>query len=173
MPFIESGELIVAGLSPRLRGNLFRDRVYKAMSRSIPAPAGNHAAEHGRRVSDRSIPAPAGEPLDSIPQSQISRVYPRACGGTSWPTVCPNRMLGLSPRLRGNHLRRVFKEILEGSIPAPAGEPTERTSCQAGTKVYPRACGGTGCFVPVRSDREGLSPRLRGNQGQAHVGPGR
>ena len=49
---------------------------------------------------------------------------------------------GLSPRLRGNHLR------------AP---------CRSLGTVYPRACGGTGSFGFIDEVHTGLSPRLRGN----------
>ncbi len=53
------------GLSPRVRGNHFG-------SRAGPGPGG-------------SIPACAGEP-GRVSQSPVGRgVYPRVCGGTSWP----------------------------------------------------------------------------------------
>ena len=51
------------GLSPRLRGN------------HCPV----QAADRGTR----SIPAPAGEPTFGLPSRFQTRVYPRACGGTT------------------------------------------------------------------------------------------
>ena len=50
----------------------------------------------------RSIPAGAGEP--SMPPTRIASitVYPRGCGGTAavWPFAL--KVVGLSPRVRGN-----------------------------------------------------------------------
>ena len=49
------------------------------------------------------------------------------------------------------------------SIPACAGEPDAATPPPRSTPVYPRVCGGTGCFVSAFSVLRGLSPRVRGN----------
>ena len=123
----------------------------------------------------RSIPAPAGEPWHPAwswkgPELEV---YPRACGGTdrtSWqdhghalrmggsipapagePTsgtvavaIRPGAV-GLSPRLRGNHLQGLVRRSTTGmrSIPAPAGEPS--------------------ISATVKQSGSGLSPRLRGN----------
>ena len=93
----------------------------------------------------------------------ISRVYPRACGGTVErfgserddtglsPRVRGNPFLlsstgianGLSPRVRGNHERQLHAEIQHGSIPARAGEPDRLRYRHSRARVYPRACGGT------------------------------
>ena len=70
------------GLSPRTRGN-----------------------QKGRRL-DRggigSIPAHAGEPRIVPSVCTVIRVYPRARGGTLFFGDCNSRVLGLSPRTRGN-----------------------------------------------------------------------
>ena len=77
---------------------------------------------------------------------------------------------GLSPRLRGN-LRRATRPFgLWRSIPAPAGEPHEQAAQVPVGAVYPRACGGTNKNRWLRLIEEGLSPRLRGNQGPKHCG---
>ena len=118
MPFDDDGN----GLSPRVRGNRCRRAVY--------------------RVRRGSIPARAGEPLRKSAGSQVARVYPRACGGTSSP-------------VRSGNDRRVY--------PRACGEPDgPRLACATG-RVYPRACGGTvaSCRKPVMGT--GLSPRVRGN----------
>ena len=52
----------ISGLSPRVRGNHFRN-----LTAGQPP---------------RSIPARAGEPAASLPTVGRTRVYPRACGGT-------------------------------------------------------------------------------------------
>ena len=70
------------GLSPRVRGN----RV------------GVRSAIRG----DRSIPACAGEPPHVSLFCGVQRVYPRVCGGTHTSFPPRYRMIGLSPRVRGN-----------------------------------------------------------------------
>ena len=79
------------GLSPRMRGN----------------PVGSASW-----TSPGSIPAHAGEPKASAQ----ARVYPRACGGTTF---------------------RSDRSCIDGSIPAHAGEPISASYRD------PRACGGT------------------------------
>ena len=94
------------GLSPRMRGNLFR--------RSRLRPCW------------RSIPAYAGEPGRSRCKGRRSRVYPRVCGGTidGWALAAVAH--GLSPRMRGNPRPGVARRRSPGSIPAYAGEPEPR-----------------------------------------------
>ena len=115
--------LTAQGLSPRLRGNP------------------RHHAGQVRRI--RSIPAPAGEPPGDLVLDPMAGVYPRACGGTSSTPTPTIRANGLSPRLRGNLLRSLDITTKTGSIPAPAGEPSQRRDVKGTLKVYPRACGGT------------------------------
>ena len=91
------------GLSPRVRGN----REY-------------HLPDN---AAIGSIPARAGEPHSAQASKRASSVYPRACGGTSDSRIAPHCRLGLSPRVRGNLSERTATNILEGSIPARAGEP--------------------------------------------------
>ena len=92
------------GLSPRVRGNPFRASVLATI--------------------DRSIPARAGEPNCSGSNPGNHRVYPRACGGTTCADTSAASVWGLSPRVRGNHLRRHLRRQRLGSIPARAGEPS-------------------------------------------------
>ena len=110
-----------------------------------------------------SIPARAGEPRRRITSLVVRRVYPRACGGTrttAWttPSTC-----GLSPRVRGNLRCKTPPKREVGSIPARAGEPQGSAGSNAGTRVYPRACGGTATSRATSSLIRGLSPRVRGN----------
>ena len=102
--------------------------------------------------------------------ASLTRVYPRACGGTvnnyeAWIT-----RKGLSPRLRGNHRPDTARVPLERSIPAPAGEPHSWATWAPLWWVYPRACGGTYYTDGMDSTIAGLSPRLRGNQGEGLSG---
>ena len=135
-----------AGLSPRVRGNL--NRVF--------------AGEIGRG----SIPACAGEPGTDFENVLRFTVYPRVCGGTATPPVTCNDLPGLSPRVRGNRWSQTRRQRMPGSIPACAGEPCPPSCTESCTRVYPRVCGGTGGNGHPAPPPTGLSPRVRGNQGE-------
>ena len=115
--------LACVGLSPRVRGNRDGDSSF----RELPG----------------SIPACAGEPCWADPSTAQSEVYPRVCGGTSGHTTMNICQQGLSPRVRGNHACAKDRHPLVRSIPACAGEPTNRRRIGWLMKVYPRVCGGT------------------------------
>ena len=131
------------GLSPRMRGNL---------------------AHYATAPADwRSIPAHAGEPRVCYRVCRVVWVYPRACGGTRMGPDNLKTSLGLSPRMRGNRRPARQSPTHMGSIPAHAGEPGPRSVKVERSRVYPRACGGTGPFRQLGGDFPGLSPRMRGN----------
>ena len=96
-------------------------------------------------------------------QARDARVYPRVRGGTT--AVGGSRMflLGLSPRARGNLLRKVSSNAETRSIPACAGEPPPAGRGNPPTRVYPRVRGGTKTTKSRAGGRCGLSPRARGN----------
>ena len=155
------------GLSPRVRGN--------------PKPT------YAPFSMWRSIPARAGEPADSYRYTATVTVYPRACGGTWSGRAGPSGASGLSPRVRGNRRPCPLRTRRRRSIPARAGEPPgprldifgrRSIPARAGEpddapfrvelrRVYPRACGGTGCPIPSVNRTAGLSPRVRGNHAHA------
>ena len=76
------------GLSPRVRGN-----------------RGGHPVTGG---AGGTIPACAGEPRCQSCKSMSGQDYPRVCGGTDWLMTPDLVNQGLSPRVRGNHVRRMF-----------------------------------------------------------------
>ena len=157
-------QLPVPGLSPRVRGNLDRRRV----------------ADPGAG----SIPACAGEPRAARHRAARLRVYPRVCGGTPPDLIDDTRMLGLSPRVRGNRDFDPQRRGQPGSIPACAGEPSPVGATARSPRVYPRVCGGTSSGSQQRAllgvyprvcggtpmapalcpSKTGLSPRVRGNR---------
>ena len=53
----------------------------------------------------------------------LERVYPRVCGGTDRSHVPRRSRVGLSPRVRGNHVGYELVTYPHRSIPACAGEP--------------------------------------------------
>ena len=120
------GCLVWSGLSPRVRGN----------QREL-------AVHRGRQGS---IPACAGEPRRPAPADQLSRVYPRVCGGT----------------IRVHPIANLDRR----SIPACAGEPSRTDPALGCRTVYPRVCGGTRSRRATTRAAAGLSPRVRGNRGR-------
>ena len=134
----------VGGLSPRVRGNPARSAFSGAMTRSIPASA--------------------GEPHRPGPSPDPAQVYPRECGGTHrWRIYAANHD-GLSPRVRGNRADGCAGSTSTRSIPASAGEPGLSGWRLRSQKVYPRECGGTQPASPQPTPASGLSPRVRGNR---------
>ena len=131
------------GLSPRVRGNRTDIEII--------------------RKGKGSIPARAGEPSCDAFQPRGSGVYPRACGGTCRKSRAHRASAGLSPRVRGNPLPCALHVRAHGSIPARAGEPSALRSACSRSRVYPRACGGTGVTIGAINQAIGLSPRVRGN----------
>ena len=117
-------DFATAGLSPRVRGNHFRDR--------------------RPRLRGGSIPACAGEPWRERPGERRAGVYPRVCGGTIAHRDVRFGVQGLSPRVRGNPACPARPPTAWGSIPACAGEPGWSGPRGTGARVYPRVCGGTG-----------------------------
>ena len=73
------------GLSPRVRGNLFSSIESEPTLGSIPARAGEPHQADSQLSGTGSIPARAGEPVWHRLKKQMTKVYPRACGGTPIP----------------------------------------------------------------------------------------
>ena len=142
---------IIQGLSPRVRGN--------------------HGIARVRLTGQRSIPACAGEPQAPGSERKRGAVYPRVCGGTIVHGQRCDYSGGLSPRVRGNPLCRMWAPTRCGSIPACAGEPATAAASAGYRRVYPRVCGGTSFAARGLSIARGLSPRVRGNQRPARCCP--
>ncbi len=111
----------------------------------------------------RSIPASAGEPCTTEPLRSTKPVYPRECGGTFHGIAGLSLIMGLSPRVRGNHKEEGMIMYHCGSIPASAGEPPPGPCAARRCGVYPRECGGTSRNSRQAAQPSGLSPRVRGN----------
>ena len=116
------------------------------------------------RHRHRSIPAHTGEPPKHAANPCLRLVYPRAYGGTPASHLDRQQSQGLSPRIRGNPRR--FQRLMYNtrSIPAHTGEPIPpRSTCET-SEVYPRAYGGTDRVQRLKTNTQGLSPRIRGNR---------
>ena len=133
---------------------------------------GNRRYAQSFTVHSGSIPAYAGEPAATWIADACPEVYPRVCGGTGAVAAAGDVDDGLSPRMRGNHVRANQAGIIERSIPAYAGEPLPREPGWGRPKVYPRVCGGTASNLAAGTPYEGLSPRMRGNHQRARQSGG-
>ena len=125
-----------------------RDFGLKGLS---PRVRGNRLAVNWHQRQSGSIPACAGEPLQHRYRRYRNWVYPRVCGGTNGHGPFKRKLIGLSPRVRGNHIETLVSRC--------AGEPAD----QMGKWVYPRVCGGTYPGYRMVIKNAGLSPRVRGN----------
>ena len=128
-----------------------------------PRVRGNHRVEGDIGVGAGTIPACAGEPRSGADPLDISRDYPRVCGGTGPRSRGPTTIKGLSPRVRGNPIEAGLDRRQHGTIPACAGEPPVGLIVEMLEKDYPRVCGGTFVVNSHRNPLRGLSPRVRGN----------
>ena len=96
-----------------------------------------------------SIPAWAGQPLTPTDAQQTILVYPRVGGATGRSPAVFHRLVGLSPRGRGNLL-----------VSGPF-----YTMCL----VYPRVGGATDQNSTCFTGSPGLSPRGRGNPSVTNI----
>ena len=132
------------GLSPRVRGTRRSRRSARARAGSIPAGAGNPS------VWGRCF--------------WLQRVYPRGCGEPFSSNVAKERVVGLSPRVRGTLEGGGASRTIVGSIPAGAGNPVLGWIEPGDGGVYPRGCGEPVPSLSRPESSRGLSPRVRGTQ---------
>ena len=165
--------VFVQGLSPRVRGNPSIPRYHDGACGLSPRVRGNRTGGRHHHGSAGTIPACAGEPLYRQYGLGHPRDYPRVCGGTSIRPSMDSRVLGLSPRVRGNRRASSPECVLHGTIPACAGEPRTGKGQKPDDWDYPRVCGGTEDLADKAFDRAGLSPRVRGNLSRGRSAAGR
>ena len=130
----------------------------------FPRVRGNPLVDPMELTPVRFIPACTGEPRISAQQGRTDWVYPRVYGGTEAGLGVRAGLQGLSPRVRGNHIRIQAAEARLGSIPTCTGEPCIRGSRTGPVQVYPRVYGGTPSAPDDAARIVGLSPRVRGNR---------
>ena len=172
------------GPSPRGRGNPRPPARGSAKPGSIPARAGEPARHHHAPFRAEVHPR-AGGGTGRAPQrprwlggpsqrgrgnlghgtarGAVSGSIPARAGGTRLRKKlrCPGA--GPSPRGRGNHHEVSQAPAQERSIPARAGEPTAGSRRGRDEGVHPRAGGGTPDKAASTLEKQGPSPRGRGN----------
>ena len=101
------------------------------------------------RVGDDSAPS-AGTISAGAEEPQFRRLclarsgdYLRGCGGTDAVSGLISHIVGLSPRVRRNHLRKAATKAAKRTISAGAEEPYRAMISAISSKDYLRGCGGT------------------------------
>ncbi len=167
-----TGRVRPLGSSPRGRGTRPFSCSLGAVSRFIPAGAGNasiaelsasRAAVHPRGGGERRRrPWMIFATIGSSPRGRA--VHPRGGGerGLSQPRTCTSR--GSSPRGRGTHVAAPMGKHPPRFIPAGAGNATFRASCTAESAVHPRGGGERTPLPCALVWLDGSSPRGRGTQ---------
>ena len=145
----------IRGLSPRGRGKPLQSRWPFPFLRSIPAWAGQTRSTDSRIFT--------------------SRVYPRVGGANITRLPSLSSTYGLSPRGRGKLPFRRLQVVLQGSIPAWAGQTAPGLAGEYRDWVYPRVGGANSDRLLAASMAVGLSPRGRGKLNRSKVigSPGR
>ncbi len=143
--------LRIAGLSPCVRGYLYRC--------------------HEKISSKGSIPVCTGLPTWKAPSIRTGKVYPRVYGATWSAIAAVDWLKGLSPCVRGYLFVAVIEGEREGSIPVCTGLPRASPRRSPAAWVYPRVYGATERLPDELLDTEGLSPCVRGYR--EDVGPAR
>ena len=137
-----TGDQMLCGSSPRVRGTAGQSAKRKAIGRFIPAGAGN-----------RCRPAPA---------TVAPAVHPRGCGEQSRPVRQVVIDRGSSPRVRGTDAIGMALAMESRFIPAGAGNRMFQDAVGAPGPVHPRGCGEQKDRNKVKLLLAGSSPRVRG-----------
>ena len=130
------------GLSPRIRGTVFRFWTLTCPQRFIPAYTGNGTANHLTFA--------------------FMAVYPRVYGERSTHQIAGWAPCGLSPRIRGTDHRGRNHRRRHRFIPAYTGNGAACGCHTAPMPVYPRVYGERLRMIRPASSSAGLSPRIRG-----------
>ena len=193
------------GIIPARAGNSARRAIRGAATRDHPRACGEQRVQAGRfRLSRGSsprvrgtasnihdklldagiIPARAGNSRFTIRPRSLHRDHPRACGEQRLWHVPPHCRSGSSPRVRGTVLPVVVNAVVQGIIPARAGNSVGVPKALVSKRDHPRACGeqvvrellvgrdqgssprvrGTGFVLPVRARYPGIIPARAGNR---------
>ena len=138
----DSSAYILMGSSPRMRG-----------TRRLPAV---------RRRRHGIIPAYAGNTSPLTKRTVRARDHPRVCGEHLVRTVIFAVKAGSSPRMRGTLHDWPIHVVVEGIIPAYAGNTPRPRSKSPLPRDHPRVCGEHSMYPSILRDEWGSSPRMRG-----------
>ena len=130
------------GSSPRVRGTGSSNNVIKAATGIIPACAGN--SRNPRFLDGKS------------------RDHPRVCGEQVASATVHGLVEGSSPRVRGTGRCRLRAMMVQGIIPACAGNRDVPSVLRCVVGDHPRVCGEQMASEYKGLTVKGSSPRVRG-----------
>ena len=108
------------------------------------------------------IPAHAGNTHAAANGYEPGRDHPRACGEHRMSIVSTAPLVGSSPRMRGTPGLRQLGDVVDGIIPAHAGNTRHLTATASSAGDHPRACGEHSDETGKDVTAKGSSPRMRG-----------
>ena len=108
------------------------------------------------------IPAYAGNTCSSNGGTPIGQDHPRVCGEHDSAKDIAALDSGSSPRMRGTPHELRDGRVIDGIIPAYAGNTLPWISAARGGRDHPRVCGEHFRRVIVAFTLQGSSPRMRG-----------
>ena len=156
------GGLLGVGSSPRMRGTPGPRLERLHAHRIIPAYAGNTSQSVSQKHSEQDHPRVCGGHSFSRLALWFFQDHPRVCGEHEEPVQRIPAERGSSPRMRGTRPGCMSSLLVNGIIPAYAGNTKGNFFIDALQEDHPRVCG-----EHYRSDGEectelGSSPRMRG-----------
>ena len=115
-----------------------------------------------RDVGSGIIPAYAGNTPWNRQRQASPWDHPRVCGEHSDAALIIAPRSGSSPRMRGTLHDWPIQVVVEGIIPAYAGNTRNRLASISSHWDHPRVCGEHGVGEEAAEFVEGSSPRMRG-----------
>ena len=148
---------------PRACGERFaRGVAYLSGIGSSPRVRGTAAQAASLAAISRFIPARAGNGQFNPPGIESTTVHPRACGERATPKHRRSQGTGSSPRVRGTGEESRWPRARHRFIPARAGNGLHSLIPSPAIPVHPRACGERHTSTNRQHDAYGSSPRVRG-----------
>ena len=173
----------MVGSSPRMRGTLIVQRLYRFGCGDHPRACGEHKGGQsfdcrqqgssprmrGTQLTNRTatctpgiIPAHAGNTPSMRSSMARVRDHPRACGEHALDWESQDNPQESSPRMRGTQYVRVRHVGGDGIIPAHAGNTLPAATSEDMSRDHPRACGEHSSLCQMHATMVGSSPRMRG-----------
>ena len=157
------GRTSIRAVHPRWRGEHYWLIKFKHGSDgSSPLARGTRAEELEKQALTRFIPAGAGNTADQQQGRGPSTVHPRWRGEHELAPFRGGRLHGSSPLARGTHFLAQAPTCAKRFIPAGAGNTAQPAQAIHDQSVHPR-WRGEHCYVVVKTaDGDGSSPLARG-----------
>ena len=136
-----------------------------------PRPNGSSPRVRGKRrpaawchALSRIIPARAGQTSSGVCRSCFWTDHPRACGANADGILGSRYRAGSSPRVRGKPPAWLQSLAIRRIIPARAGQTPTAAHTAIECPDHPRACGANTPVCGTSLSKLGSSPRVRGKR---------